>query len=99
MIYRGIALSIHLSINWRLQSNGAGLDRILINRRGRNIPIYTYKADFKCFFLDNVHQGMASHVKETSLNQDMFIKTRRKGLRTEVSVVFMTCYVKNVLEI
>ena len=51
------------------------------------------------FFLDNVHQGMASHVKETSLNQDMFIKTRRKGLGTKVSVVFMTCYVKNVLEI
>ena len=52
------------------------------------------------FFLDNVHQGMASHVKDTSLNQDMFIKTRRKvSVVVKVSVVFMTCYVKNVLEI
>ena len=42
---------------------------------------------------------MASYAKETSLNQDMFLKTSRKGLRTKVSVVFMTCYVKNVLEI
>lgn len=51
------------------------------------------------FFLENVNQGMASYAKETSLNQDMFLKTSRKGLRTKVSVVFMTCYVKNVLEI
>ena len=51
------------------------------------------------FFLDNVSQGMASYAKETSLNQDMFLKTSRKGLRTKVSVAFMTCYVKNVLEI
>ena len=51
------------------------------------------------FFLDNVNQGMASYAKETSLNQDMFVKTSRKGLRTKVSVVFMTCNVKNVLEI
>ena len=51
------------------------------------------------FFLDNVNQGMASYAKETSLNQDMFLKTSRKGLRTKVSVAFMTCYVKNVLEI
>ena len=51
------------------------------------------------FFLDNVNQGMASYAKETSLNQDMFLKTSRKGLRTTVSVAFMTCYVKNVLEI
>ena len=42
---------------------------------------------------------MASYAKETSLNQDMFIKTSRKGLRTKVSVVFMTCYIKTVLEI
>lgn len=42
---------------------------------------------------------MASYAKETSLNQDMFLKTSRKGLRTKVSVAFMTCYVKNVLEI
>ena len=42
---------------------------------------------------------MASYAKETSLNQDMFIKTSRKGLRTKVSVAFMTCYVKNVLEL
>ena len=51
------------------------------------------------FFLDNVNQGMASYAKETSLNQDMFLKTSRKGLKTKVSVVFMTCYVKNVLEL
>ena len=51
------------------------------------------------FFLDNVNQGMASYAKETSLNQDMFLKTSRKGLRTKVSVAFMTCYVKNVLEL
>lgn len=51
------------------------------------------------FFLDNVNQGMASYAKETSLNQDVFLKTSRKGLRTKVSVAFMTCYVKNVLEI
>ena len=51
------------------------------------------------FFLDNVNQGMASYAKETSLNQDMFLKTSGKGLRTKVSVAFMTCYVKNVLEI
>ena len=50
------------------------------------------------FFLDNVSQGMASYAKETSLNQDMFLKTSRKGLRTKVSVVFMTCYVNNVLK-
>ena len=42
---------------------------------------------------------MASYAKETSLNQDMFLKTSRKGLRTKVSVAFMTFYVKNVLEI
>lgn len=46
------------------------------------------------FFLDNVNQGMASYAKETSLNQDMFLKTSRKGLRTKVSVAFMTCYEK-----
>ena len=42
---------------------------------------------------------MASYAKGTSLNQDMSIKISRKGLRTKVSVVFMICYVKNVLEI
>ena len=41
--------STFLTINWHLQLNRAGLDRIPINRRGKNIPIYTYKADFKCF--------------------------------------------------
>jgi len=39
---------------------------------------------------------MARYAKETSLNQDISIKTSRKGVGAKVAVVFMICYVRGL---